>query len=293
MLTESYPHTFTGTASNEMQHKDDTAVNLPVAVHDGDLTPFWGQDDIAVEEPVALVYNTISHAVMMASPSDLEDFALGFSLSEDIIADVDEVNHIHVHSGQNGITVRLQISDERFKALRERRRNMVGRTGCGLCGVESLKQAIRPVAPVQSVDISDEAIQTALATIKQHQPLQQVTGASHAAAWCDRQGQILLAREDVGRHNALDKLIGAFKKTDMATGNGFILVTSRASYEMVQKTASAGIGCLVAVSAPTSLAVEQARQVGLKLVAFARDGRHTVYHDPATELQQPSARRAV
>ena len=276
-----------------MQNKDDTAINLAVTVHEDDTASRWKHDDIAVEVPVALVYNYISHAVMMATPNDLQDFALGFSLTEDIIADVSEVSHIHVHSGKNGITVRMQISDERFEALRERRRSMVGRTGCGLCGVESLKQAIRPVEPVQTVSVSDNAIQTALANIKQHQPLQQKTGATHAAAWCDLDGNILHVREDVGRHNALDKLIGAFKKTELSMRDGFVLVTSRASYEMVQKSASAGFGCLVAVSAPTSLAIEQAREAGLKLVGFARDGRHTIYHDPDIGNGHDSARHAV
>lgn len=276
-----------------MQTKDKTAINLAVAVHEEDMATRWMHDDIAVEVPVALVYNYISHAVMMATPNDLQDFALGFSLTEDIIADVSDVSHIHVHSSERGITVRLQISDERFEALRERRRNMVGRTGCGLCGVESLKHAIRPVEPVQHIDVSDEAIQAALANINEYQPLQQATGATHAAVWCDLAGNVLLAREDVGRHNALDKLIGAFKKSGLSTQEGFVLVTSRASYEMVQKSATAGFGCLVAVSAPTSLAIEQAQQANLKLVGFARDGRHVVYHDPASNIHDEKARRAV
>lgn len=276
-----------------MQGKDKTAINLAVAVHEEDSVTRWKHDDIAVEVPVALVYNYISHAVMMATPSDLEDFALGFSLTEAIITSPDEVNHIHVQSGKKGMTVRLQISEARFDALRERRRNMVGRTGCGLCGVESLKQAIHPVETVQTVAVSDEAIQAALTRVNQHQPLQQMTGATHAAAWCDLAGNILCIREDVGRHNALDKLIGAFKKTDLSVAAGFVLVTSRASYEMVQKSAYAGFGCLVAVSAPTSLAIEQAQKANMKLVGFARDGRHIVYHDPHVEDQHEHARRAV
>lgn len=276
-----------------MQSQDDTSIRRSVAVYEDELAAKWMQDDIAVEVPVALVYNYISHAVMMATPKDLQDFALGFSLTEDIIADPAEVSHIHVQSGNNGITVRLQISDERFEALREHRRNMVGRTGCGLCGTETLKQAIRPVEPVQQTDVSDEAIQTALANIQQHQDLQLATGATHAAAWCDLEGAIVLVREDVGRHNALDKLIGAFKKTQLAQAEGFVLVTSRASYEMVQKSAKAGFGCLVAVSAPTSLAIEQAEQANVKLVGFARDGRHVIYHDPAKLEQQENCRQAM
>lgn len=276
-----------------MQSQDDTAINRAVAVHTDDMPLYWMDDDIAVEVPVALVYNYISHAVMMASPTDLQDFALGFSLTEDIVADPSEVNHIHVKSGENGITVRLQISDERFEALRERRRNMVGRTGCGLCGTETLKQAIRPVEPLETVAVTDEAIQKALSNIQQHQPLQLATGATHAAAWCDLDGNIQLVREDVGRHNALDKLIGAFKKTTLVASEGFVLVTSRASYEMVQKSAKAGFSCLVAVSAPTSLAIEQAQQANLKLVGFARSGRHVIYHDPSAPPQQEQARRAM
>lgn len=264
-----------------MRYKDDTAVNQGVMVHQNAMPASWQQDDIAVEVPVALVYNYISHAVMMATPSDLEDFALGFSLTEEIIQDASEVSHIHVKSGQDGITVRLQISDERFEALRERRRNMVGRTGCGLCGTETLKQAIRPVPYVQSVAVSDAAIQAVLAQLPQYQPLQQATGATHAAAWCDFDGNILEIKEDVGRHNALDKLIGALQKTSLSSvHDGFVVVTSRASYEMVQKSARAGFGCLVAISAPTSLAVEQAQQSGMRLIGFARNGRHVVYHDP-------------
>jgi FdhD protein len=276
-----------------MHSKDETSINRPVVVYENTMPGFLMQDDIAVEVPVALVYNYISHAVMMASPTDLEDFALGFSLTENIIAAPSEVKHIHVQTAKNGITVRLQINDDRFEALRERRRNMVGRTGCGLCGTETLKQAIRPVDPVQNVAVSDEAVQAALANIQQQQPLQLATGATHAAAWCDLEGQILFVREDVGRHNALDKLIGAFKKTSLSVEEGFVLVTSRASYEMVQKAASAGFGCLVAVSAPTSLAIEQAQQANLKLVGFARDGRHVVYHDPGLTEQNQKAYRAM
>ncbi len=276
-----------------MHIQDETSIKRSVTVHENELPAFLMHDDIAVEVPVALVYNYISHAVMMASPTDLQDFALGFSLTEDIVADPSEVNHIHVQSGKNGITVRLQINDDRFEALRERRRNMVGRTGCGLCGTETLKQAIRPVEPVQKVDVSDEAIQAALANIHQHQPLQLATGATHAAAWCDLEGSVQLIREDVGRHNALDKLIGAFKKSTLVEKEGFVLVTSRASYEMVQKSATAGFGCLVAVSAPTSLAIEQAQQANLKLVGFARDGRHVIYHEPAGTEYYEEARQAM
>lgn len=276
-----------------MTSVDETTVNVEVAIHHDELATQYEHDDIAVEVPVALVYNTISHAVMMATPADLADFALGFSLTESIVDNAEQVSHIHVQTNSNGISVRLMIDDEKFDALRERRRSLVGRTGCGLCGVESLKQAIRPIEPVQSVQVADDVIQTGLKNIKQYQQLQQVTGATHAAAWCDLEGNIVLTREDVGRHNALDKLIGAHVKAGLSPHEGFVLVTSRASYEMVQKAASAGFGCLVAVSAPTSLAIEQAQHAGLKLVGFGRAGRHVIYHDPFTQHDHEKALRAM
>ncbi|MFQ3788759.1 formate dehydrogenase accessory sulfurtransferase FdhD [Halomonas sp. A29] len=242
------------------------------------------EDSIAVEMPVALVYNGISHAVMMATPADLEDFALGFSLTEGILQAADELYDIEVREEAAGISVHLDIAAQRFMELKQRRRSLAGRTGCGLCGTESLEQAIRPVASVAAPVVADGAIQHGLEALKWHQPLQRETGATHGAAWCNLDGQVRLAREDVGRHNALDKLIGALVRRGFVPREGFALVSSRASYEMVQKSASVGIGCLVAVSAPTSLAIEQARQAGLLLVGFARTGRHVIYHQPAAEI---------
>ncbi|MBA2779834.1 formate dehydrogenase accessory sulfurtransferase FdhD [Billgrantia kenyensis] len=241
------------------------------------------EDSIAVETAVALVYNGISHAVMMATPDDLDDFALGFSLTEGILHTPDELYGIEVREEPAGIAVHLEIATQRFMELKQRRRSLAGRTGCGLCGTESLEQAIRPIGRVEAPAVDDGAIQQALEALKWHQPLQRETGATHGAAWCDLGGRIQLAREDVGRHNALDKLIGALVTRGFDPRQGFVLVSSRASYEMVQKCASAGIGCLVAVSAATSLAIEQARQAGLKLVGFARSGRHVIYHQPAPE----------
>ncbi|MBW6393028.1 MAG: formate dehydrogenase accessory sulfurtransferase FdhD [Halomonas sp.] len=261
---------------------DPSHCRAPVEVHRGG-SAMRLEDSIAVELPVALVYNGISHAVMMATPTDLEDFALGFSLTEGILGTADELYDLEVRQEAQGIAVHLEIATPRFMALKQRRRSLAGRTGCGLCGTESLEQAIRPVAPVVAPMVGDAAIQHALETLKWHQPLQRETGATHGAAWCDLEGRILLAREDVGRHNALDKLIGALLRQRDTDRQGFVLVSSRASYEMVQKSASAGIGCLVAVSASTSLAIEQARQAGLMLVGFARTGRHVIYHQPAAE----------
>ncbi|MBS3804535.1 MAG: formate dehydrogenase accessory sulfurtransferase FdhD [Oleiphilaceae bacterium] len=248
-------------------------------------------DWVAEETPVAMVYNGISYAVMMATPADLENFALGFSLTEGIIKSPDELFDIELSDSAEGITLDMRIAGERLAGLREQRRNMAGRTGCGLCGTESLAQAMRPIPWVGSpVSISDEAIQYAIARLKAHQPLQAETGATHAAAWCDLQGRILVAREDVGRHNALDKLIGSQHASGGIFGEGFALISSRASFEMVQKCAAVGIGCLVAVSAPTGLAIREARKAGMILVGFARPGRHVLYYSGAEPGNNESVR---
>lgn len=257
-----------------------TTVQCDVSVHQSGEQTQYTTDDIAVEVPVALVYNYISHAVMMATPDNLEEFAVGFSLTEDIVNSPDDISHIHVHHAAEGITVRMQISDDCYEALKERRRNIVGRTGCGLCGTENLKQAIRPVKQVTPLQLSDDIIQKATLALRQHQPLQQLTGATHAVGWCDLEGNVMLTREDVGRHNALDKVIGALKMNNIDTDNGFIVITSRASFEMIQKCTHAGIGALIAISAPTSLAIELAKQANLLLIGFARSKRHVIYHDP-------------
>ena len=226
---------------------------------------------IAEEVPVALVYNNISHAVMMATPADLRDFGLGFSLSEGILAGKDELMDIGVSESEAGIEVRMAIAIERFRALRERRRTLAGRTGCGICGVESLEQAVRPVPPVTATTtIPADAIYAALAELPQRQAVNQLTRSVHAAAWVNRAGRIQLVREDVGRHNALDKLIGAMAWRGLDPAAGFALITSRCSVEMVQKAAAVGIPVLVAISAPTALACRMAEGCGLTLVALAR-----------------------
>lgn len=240
------------------------------------------QDLLALEVPVALVYNGISHAVMMATPADLEEFALGFSLSEGILAHPHECYDLEVGEEAHGLAVRLTISNQRLAALKDRRRSLAGRTGCGLCGTEALEQAIRPIPRVTAPLLSDTAIQRSLDQLAQYQPLQAVTGATHCAAWCDGQGRLQVVREDVGRHNALDKLIGALADRSRDTLDGFALISSRASYEMVHKCAKVGIGALVAVSAATHLAVTQANEANLLLVGFARPGRHTTYNNPTT-----------
>jgi FdhD protein len=235
-----------------------------------------GTDWVASETAVALVYNGISHVVMMATPHNLEDFALGFSLSEGILSSPKQLLDYEEIATDKGIELALSITAEPFAALKERRRNLVGRTGCGLCGAESLEQAItRPNSVDTELTVSHKALQLAIASLPGEQQLQQQTGAVHGAAWCSPEGEIRMLREDVGRHNALDKLLGATSKQKQQPG--FVLVTSRASYEMVAKIASANIPILAAVSAPTSLAIELAEQSGLTLVGFSRTGRHVVY----------------
>ncbi|MFL9608878.1 formate dehydrogenase accessory sulfurtransferase FdhD [Methylobacillus sp. Pita2] len=236
------------------------------------------QDQVAEEVPIAMIYNGISHAVMLATPDDLTDFALGFSLCEGILSDPKELYGIDIVERVNGIELQMEIASENFVHLKERRRSMAGRTGCGLCGSESLDQAIRVPRRIQAADITfdAEAIYRAQRELQAQQALQGRTGATHASAWADREGKVLLVREDVGRHNALDKLIGALAERQLSR-EGFVLTSSRASYEMVQKAASADIPMLVAISAPTGLAIRMAQGCGMTLVGFARKEQHVVY----------------
>lgn len=238
------------------------------------------KDIIAEEVPIALVYNGVSHAVMLATPQDLEDFALGFSLSEGILDAASDLYSLEIVPQAQGIELQLDVASQCFARLKEKRRNMTGRTGCGLCGSESLAQALRlPTQKVrQKTVISSKVVSLAFQNIRTQQKLQALTGATHASAWVNLSGDIEMLREDVGRHNALDKLVGAITKNSLhQPSDGFIMTTSRASYEMVQKTANAGVNILVAISAPTGLAVRVAEAVGLTLIGFARDQSFVVY----------------
>lgn len=238
-------------------------------------------DCVAEEVPVAMVYNGISHAVMLATPASLENFGLGFSLTEGIITNAHEMREIEVIQTCDGLELQMTIPPERFLELKQKRRSMAGRTGCGLCGAESLQHVVRHPARVEGVaQITHQVIHAAFKGLSVQQPLQAVTGAVHAAAWANAQGQVEYAEEDVGRHNALDKLIGSLAKNKVDVTHGFVIVTSRASYEMVQKTASMGIGLLAAISAPTGLAIKLAEETGLTLVGFTRDNSHVVYANP-------------
>lgn len=227
--------------------------------------------ELPEETPVALVFNGISHAVMLASPCDLEDFALGFALSEDVIANRQEMLEIEIVALHDGIEARATLTARRFAALKERRRALAGPTGCGLCGMESLDDVLRPVPHVQSdFAITATALRQALADMPQHQALNRATGAVHAAAWADASGKIVALREDVGRHNALDKLIGALALRGIDTKQGALLLTSRLSFELVQKAAAAGMPLMAAVSAPTARAVRMAEHAGITLIGLAR-----------------------
>jgi FdhD protein len=271
---------------------------------DGALTQ--AQDKVAEEVPIALIYNGVSHAVMLATPQDLEDFALGFSLSEGILQSKSELYDVEIVAQTQGIELRLEVASEAFTKLKERRRNLIGRTGCGLCGAESLEQVLRlPVLDHSKLDkpvrgkndalqanihadsrasqqkVCAASIQTAFKTLQTKQVLQQATGATHACAWVNLDGTIELLREDVGRHNAMDKLIGALaNQKQEAKQDGFVLTSSRASVEMVQKVALAGYGLLAAISAPTGLAVRIAQAYNVTLVGFLREQQFVIYAHP-------------
>ncbi|MGM3175158.1 formate dehydrogenase accessory sulfurtransferase FdhD [Dickeya lacustris] len=246
--------------------------------HQGTLSrsqPDW----LAEEVPVALVYNGISHVVMMASPKDLEAFALGFSLSEGIIQSPQDIYGIDVTSACNGIEVQIELSSRRFVGLKARRRAMDGRTGCGVCGVEQLAEIGKPVTPLPFTQtFSLSRLEPALRALKNVQQAGQLTGSTHAAAWLSPEGELLGGCEDVGRHVALDKLLGV--RARQPWQQGAALLSSRASYEMVQKSAMCGVEIVFAVSAATSLAVDVAERCNLTLVGFCRPGRATVYTHP-------------
>lgn len=230
-----------------------------------------GERQLAVETPLSLTYGGMPFAVMMVSPADIEDFVTGFSLTEGIVESRDDLRGISVEPLDDAIKVDVSLAPERMHMHLARARTMAGRTGCGVCGISDLAALPRRHNPVASAPaIRPAAIERALRDVVDAQVLDQLTRAMHAAAWCSPAGEILVVREDVGRHNALDKLIGALLRTGVEPANGFVLITSRASFEMVEKTAMFGASCLVAISAPTSLAVTRARAHGVTLVGVAR-----------------------
>jgi FdhD protein len=243
------------------------------------------RDLVAEEVPVALVYHGVPHAVMLATPADLEDYGVGFTLSEGLVAHPDEIRGVEVIWGKEAAEVRVSVAWERFSALIDRRRNLTGRTGCGLCGEETVEQAVRELKPVgQGIRMSAADLHQAITQLADLQPINARTGSVHAAAWV-LPGQgigkgIQLVREDVGRHNALDKTIGALVRSGKDPAGGALLLTSRASFEMVQKSAAVGVTFVAAFSAPTAFAVRVAERAGVTLVAFARENQHVVYTHP-------------
>ncbi|WP_294534099.1 formate dehydrogenase accessory sulfurtransferase FdhD [uncultured Rhodoblastus sp.] len=224
------------------------------------------------EAPVSLVYNGRPFGVMLASPSDLEDFGLGFSLAERIIARPAEMESIEVTQGEQGFVLSMRILSERAALVAGRRRALDARSGCGLCGIESLDAFHAALPNVVAPDLAPEAILRAFADFRAHQPMRARDRSVHGAAWCGRDGVFKLVREDVGRHSALDKLIGAMARDGHDPRDGFALLSSRCGFELVQKAAAVGIGFLACVSAPTSLALDKARACGMGLACATRDG---------------------
>lgn len=235
-------------------------------------------DQVAEEMPIGLVYHGVPHVVMLATPADLEDFAVGFTISEGLVERPEEIRSVEVIRGAAAADVKITVAWERFSALLQRRRNLTGRTGCGLCGAETAADAIRELPRVgPGPTVSTESLHQAIEQLASLQPINARTGSVHAAAWVVPGKGIQLVREDVGRHNALDKAIGALVRSGADIREGYMLITSRASFEMVQKSATVGISFLAALSAPTAFAVRLAQKTGLTLVAFARRDRHVIY----------------
>ncbi|PCD01978.1 sulfurtransferase FdhD [Sphingomonas spermidinifaciens] len=226
---------------------------------------------VAAEVPIAVEFNGIGYAVLMATPADLDDLVTGFALAERLVEGADELPEIDAHQTERGIIVRATLVPERAARAADRVRHRVSESSCGLCGIENLEQALRPLPRVTATsEAQDVAIFAALAALRDHQPLNRETGGVHAAALVASDGTIRLAREDVGRHNAFDKLIGAMARQGLDWDGGFALLSSRCSFELVEKAALAGCPLLVTVSAPTALAVERAREAGVRLVVLAR-----------------------
>jgi FdhD protein len=237
---------------------------------------------LAEEVPVAMVFDGTSAAVMMASATDLQDFAMGFALTEGFITSFDDIKEFELVSHDNGLEARFWLNPGQSQALARRRRAMAGPIGCGLCGIDSLAEAIRPLPQLASKDALFTQAQLIASTerLRAHQPLHDITHAMHAAAFLGTEGDIVTVREDVGRHNALDKLIGALAWANIDPTQGAFVMTSRVSVELIQKSALAGCPVLVAVSAPTALAVDTARQAGVTLIAMARRGGGKIFSHP-------------
>ena len=261
-----------------MPGRSHTIISTQRVSPDG-LTP--GERVVPVEMPIAISFLGLGYAVMMATPADLKDFAVGFALAERLIGGPQDIEQISVEAGDGGMLVNLELVPERHDGLFSRVRHRVGESSCGMCGIANLEQALRPLPRLAPPPRVERAVLfSALDTIRDHQPLNRQTGAVHAAALFASDGKLVAVREDVGRHNAFDKLVGHCLREGVDPGAGFVLLTSRCSFELVEKAALAGVSLLVTVSAPTSLAVERAREAGLTLIALARKDEMLLIVDP-------------
>jgi FdhD protein len=266
-------------ASGQADGPDNVAVAHTAGLwRAGGDAPETIQRELAVEAAIGLAYDSRPYVVVMGSPLDIEDLAVGFTVTERVAAFAD-IARVTVSRTDEGVVADILLSPTASRTMSmERRRTLEARSSCGLCGVESLRQAIRPMAQVSpGPRVTRAAIQAALAALEASQALGARTRATHAAAWAEASGTLRLVREDVGRHNALDKLVGAALRAGLDPRDAFVIVTSRCSYEMVEKTAAAGVALLVAISAPTDLAIRQAEAAGMTLVALARGDGHCVF----------------
>jgi FdhD protein len=243
---------------------------------------------IPVETGVSLVYSGIPFAVMMVTPSDLEDFGIGFSLTEGIIEDTSDIRAIAIDETEEGLSLQIDLAPERLRKHLGRRRAITGRTSCGVCGVTNLAALRHAGHRLSAPNVRLSAIRRALGELEGRQSLNRSVRAAHAAAWATLDGEITRLREDVGRHNALDKLIGALARQAVDPATGMVLITSRCSYEMVEKAAAFGAATVVAISAPTSLAIERARTLGMTLVALARPDAVTLFHGAERIIDDPA-----
>ncbi|GJL91672.1 formate dehydrogenase accessory sulfurtransferase FdhD [Hyphococcus sp.] len=232
------------------------------------------QWSVPAETPVAFVYNRRNYAVMLATPDHMADYAVGFSLTERVVDAAEEIASVDIHQSERGIELHISIAPERLERLdiRQQRRNLVGRAGCGVCGLENAEVFFEKLPRVRetALAIAPEALAAALNALRDHQPLNQSTKTVHGAAWSSLQGDILLAREDIGRHNALDKLLGALAREKADFADGFVLMSSRCSYEIIEKCARVGVCAVASVSGPTAFAIAKAREANIAL--YCREG---------------------
>ncbi len=240
---------------------------------------------LPVEAPIAIEVCGVGYAVMMATPADLRDYAIGFAIAEGLAGGPDQIEDIHAHPTEGGWILRIRLPPDHADRIFDRVRKRVSESSCGLCGVENIQQVLRPLPRIAARIATDRgAIERALTALWAHQPLAQATGAVHAAAFCTPEGRIVRVREDVGRHNALDKVIGALASDGIDPAAGFMLLSARCSYELVEKVVRVGCPMLVTVSAPTTLAAERAAACGLTLVALARPDSALVVCDEAGNI---------